>query len=78
MGTTLASAASDHELIQAVVAEMSQGIECALGFWMEQIEDALSDPQLTTLGRLYAVQAIVQQYRHSTTETGIRVDGYVA
>lgn len=78
MGTTLASAASDHQLIEAVVAEMSQGIECALGFWMGQIEQALSDPQLTTLGRLYAVRAIVLEYRHSTTETGIRVDGYVA
>jgi hypothetical protein len=78
VGTTLATAASDHELIEAVVAEMAQGIECALGFWMVQIEHALGDPQLTTLGRLYAVRAIVQKYRHSTTETGIRVDGYVA
>lgn len=78
MDTTLASAASDHALIEAIVAEMSQGIECALGFWMGQIENALGDPQLTTLGRLYAVRAIVQQYRHGTTETGITVDGYVA
>lgn len=78
MDTTLASAASDHELIEAVVAEMSQGIECALGFWMGQIENALGDPQLTTLGRLNAVRAIVQQYHHSSTETGITVDGYVA
>ena len=74
----MASVASDHELIEAVIAEMSLGIECALGFWMGQIEHALGDPQLTTLGRLYAVRAIVQQYRHSTTETGITVDGYVA
>lgn len=78
MDTTLASAASDHELIEAVAAEMSQGIECALGFWMGQIENALGDPQLTTLGRLNAVRAIVQQYHHSSTETGITVDGYVA
>ena len=76
--TTLASVASDHDLIEALVAEIAQGIDCALSFWMEQIENALHEPQLTTLGRLYAVQAIVQQYRHGTTESGIRVDGYVA
>jgi len=65
-------------LIEAVLAEMSQGIDCAAGFWIGQIEETLGDLQLTTLGRLYAGQAIVQQYRHSTTETGITVDGYVA
>jgi hypothetical protein len=65
-------------LIEAVINEMSEGIESAVGFWMEQIENALGDPHLTTLGRLNAVRAIVQQYRHSTTETGVGVNGYVA
>jgi len=50
-------------LIEAVVAEMSDGIECAVNFWMTQIEEALRDPRLTTLGRMNAVQEIVEQYR---------------
>lgn len=74
----MATVASDRELIQAVVAELSQGIESALGFWMGQIENALGDPHLTTLGRLNAVRAIVQEYRHGGKETGVGVDGYVA
>jgi hypothetical protein len=74
----VAIAASNRELIKAVVAEMSQGIDCALGFWMEQIENALGDPHLTTLGRLNAVRGIVQHYRNRATETGVAVDGYVA
>lgn len=74
----MATVASNRELIEAVVEEMSQGIECALGFWLGQIEHALSDPRLTTLGRLNAVRTIVQQYRQGATKTGVGVDGYVA
>jgi hypothetical protein len=74
----LATVASDRELIEAVVAEMSDGIDCALGFWIGQIENALGDPHLTTLGRLNAVRSIVQQYRNRATETGVGADGYVA
>ena len=74
----MASVASDRELIEAVVNEMSAGIECALGFWMGQIETALEDPRLTTLGRLNAIRAVMQEYRYSTVEKEVRVDGYVA
>ena len=74
----MASVASDRELINAVVAEMADGIDCAVGFWIGQIEDALLDPHLTTLGRLHAVRAIVENYRHTTTDAGTKVDGYVA
>jgi hypothetical protein len=78
VGTTLATAAADRALIEAVVAEMSDGIECAVGFWIAQIEGALQDPRLTSLGRLNAVQEIVKQYRRTTEELGASVDGYVA
>ena len=74
----MATAAADRALIEAVVAEMSKGIECAVDFWFGQIEGALRDPRLTTLGRLNAVQAIVKQYRTTTEELGPGTDGYVA
>lgn len=74
----MATVVSNRELIEAVAEEMSQGIECALGFWMGQIEHALGDPRLTTLGRLNAIRTIVQQYRQGSAATGVGVDGYVA
>jgi hypothetical protein len=74
----LATVTTDRELIEAVVAEMNAGIECAVDFWVAQIEGILQDPRLTTLGRLQAVQEIVKQYRNSTQESGIGSHGYVA
>ena len=67
-----------QQLIETIATEMSLGIDCAIEFWMGQIEQALDDPELTTLGRLYAVRAIVQTFRHQPTEMGSRADGYVA
>ena len=62
LGTALTSVATDRELIKAVIGEMQDGIERAVGFWMTQIEDALRDPRLTTLGRMNAVKEIVNRY----------------
>jgi hypothetical protein len=74
----LATLATDHALIEAIAAEMSQGINCAVNFWMARIEDALHDPTLTTLGRMNAVQEILRQYRHGSAEASGTCDGYVA
>jgi ubiquinone biosynthesis protein UbiJ len=74
----VATVASNRQLIEAVATEMSEGIDCAVEFWIGQIEQALDDPELTTLGRLYAVRAIVQTFRHQPTEMGFQADGYVA
>jgi hypothetical protein len=76
--TTLATVATDQALIEAVIAEMSDGIECAVGFWIEQVEHSLGDPHLTTLGRLNMVREIVKQYRLTTEGSRANVDGYVA
>lgn len=56
---------ANRELIEAVAAEVSNGIDRALSFWMNQIEDVLHDSRLTTLGRLQAVKDVVGLYRHS-------------
>ena len=58
----MATIATNRALIEAVAAEMSEGIDCAVSFWMTQIEAALLDPRLTTLGRIHAVQEIVKRY----------------
>jgi len=77
LGSFVASVVTADALIDAIVMEMSEGIDCAVSFWMNQIESALHDPSLTTLGRLNAVQAIVKQYRSSIDSRANR-DGNAA
>lgn len=55
---------ASRELIEAVASEVSTGIDRALNFWMDQIDDVLQDSRLTTLGRLQAVKDVVGNYRH--------------
>ena len=74
----MATVATDHALIEAIAAEMSQGINCVLNFWMLKIEEALHDPRLTTLGRMNAVHEVLQQYRRNSGEPGGAHDGYIA
>ncbi len=78
LGIALAAVASNRALIEAVAAEMSTGIEGALRFWMSQIEEALRDPGLTTLGRMHAVQEILNCYHRAYGNTGGPRDGYAA
>lgn len=77
LGKALASIASDQALIEAIAAEMSSGIECAVSFWMTRIQDALQDPRLTTLGRMHAIQEIMKQY-HAAESSKDGHDGYAA
>jgi hypothetical protein len=73
----VASVVTADALIDAIVMEMSEGIDCAVSFWMSQIESALRDPSLTTLGRLNAVQGIVKHHR-SSGESRANRDGNAA
>jgi hypothetical protein len=69
--------ATSRALIDAVASEMCEGIQRAVGIWITQIEDALEDPRLTTLGRLRAVQQIVTQY-HASGQPSEHNDGCAA
>jgi hypothetical protein len=73
----MATASTNEELIQAVAAEMSAGIQWAVGAWITEIEAALDDPHLTTLGRLRAVQEVVHRYRTAGKPLALR-DEFVA
>lgn len=52
--------------VDVVAAEMAQGVEAAVERWLAQIERALTDRELTTLGRLNAVQEILHDYKRLT------------
>lgn len=73
----LATVATEQAVIEVLAKEISDGIQNAVSLWMSQITDALQDPHLTTLGRLYAIQQIVSRY-HQTEGSRDSHDRYAA
>lgn len=61
----MATTSANRELVEAVALEMCAGIQWAVGAWITEIESALDDPRLTTLGRLRAIQEVVRRYRNA-------------
>ncbi len=55
--------AGTQQLVDAIAAEKILGLEIVVEAWMAQVEQALDDPKLTTLGRMYAVRDVVNRYR---------------
>ena len=51
------------QLVRVVADEMSRGVEIAVDRWMADIEKALDDHRLTTLGRMYAIRNVVERYK---------------
>ena len=65
-GTFLATTAVSTDIVDIIAGEMALGVDRAVEFWMSQIERALTDPHLTSLGRLSAVRGIVDDYKDVT------------
>jgi hypothetical protein len=59
----VATKAVHQDLVRVIAEEMAYGVETAVECWMTQIEAALIDTQLTTMGRMNAVHEIVQNYK---------------
>ena len=53
-----------EDFVNAVAAEMAAGVEAAVEWWMAQIEEAFQDTRLTTLGKMHAIQGILDRYKH--------------
>jgi hypothetical protein len=58
--------AVSRDVVDVIAEEMAWGVERAVEYWMSQIEQALTDRELTSLGRLYAVKDVVERYRSLT------------
>jgi len=69
----MASVAADVDVVKLLAAEMASGVERAVECWLAQVEHALTDTQLTTLGRLNAVREILDRYKSLTGKT--RLEG---
>ena len=68
----MATAAVHRDVVLAIAEEMTRGVQAAVDCWMTEIDLALSDNRLTTLGRLNAVREIVENYKHLTGQ--VRLD----
>ena len=62
----MAIAAVNHDLVLTIAEEMARGVQTAVACWMTEIDLALTDAHLTTLGRLNTVREIVENYKRLT------------
>ena len=60
-----AAAVPTNRFVEVVAAELACGVDRAVESWLAEIEGALKDQRLTTLGRTYAVQEIIARYKHA-------------
>ena len=65
----MASTAFNRDLVEVVAEEMAHGVKSAVDCWMTEIDLALSNTRLTTLGRLNAVREIVENYKYLTGQS---------
>jgi hypothetical protein len=68
----MSSATANADFVSLLAAEMASGVECAVECWLAQVEHALTDTQLTTLGRLHAVREILVRYKALTGKTKLQ------
>ena len=54
---------------------MAVGVDRAVECWMSQIEHALTDVHLTSLGRLNAVREILDEYKNLTGKVQLQGRG---
>jgi hypothetical protein len=70
MGSSYATVPADF--VSAVATEVAASVDTAVESWMAQVEAALLDARLTTLGRMNAVHDVLQTYKTLTGKTELR------
>ena len=68
----MATPAIPTDLVDIIASEMSVGVDRAVECWMSEIELALTDIHLTSLGRLNAVCEIVNEYKQLTGKAQLK------
>ena len=54
------------EWVDNIATELFRGVDTAVECWLAQIEEAATNQKLTTLGRMNAVQEILDRYKNLT------------
>ena len=60
-----------REIVDVIADEIASGVGRAVGYWISQVDEALNDANLTSLGRLYAAREVVEQYKSLTGKPGL-------
>ncbi|HXR16729.1 MAG TPA: hypothetical protein VN777_11075 [Terriglobales bacterium] len=68
----MATTAIPTDLVDVIAGEMAIGVERAVECWMSEIEQAVTDIHLTSLGRLNAVCEILNEYRQLTGKAQLK------
>jgi hypothetical protein len=68
----VATTAIPTDLVDVIAGEMAIGVERAVECWMSEIEQAVTDIHLTSLGRLNAVCEILNEYRQLTGKVQLK------
>jgi hypothetical protein len=71
--TVATTTAVPIDFVNLVASEMAQGVELAVERWLSQIDRAMADRELTTLGRLNAVQEILREYKTLTGKVQLKL-----
>ena len=71
----LSSTTISSDLVNMIAEEMASGVDRAVECWMSQIDEALTDARLTSLGRLQAVRQVVEKYKELTGKAQLRARG---
>lgn len=67
----MATLAVPRDTVGVIVDEMAWAVDRAVECWMSEMERALTDPRLTSLGRLAAVKEIVERYKRLTGKVAL-------
>jgi hypothetical protein len=57
---------TSQDFVNAIAVEVATKIDVAVESWMAEVENALNDPALTTLGRMNAAKDVLAQYKNLT------------
>jgi hypothetical protein len=71
----LGTAVIPTKVVEVIASEIAVGVDRAVECWMSQIEHALTDVHLTSLGRLNAVREILDEYKHLTGKAQLQGRG---
>ena len=60
------AAITSRDFVEVIAAKLASGIDVAVESWMAAVEHALTDPELTTLGRMNAAKEVLEGYKNLT------------
>jgi hypothetical protein len=63
-----------RDFVELIASQMAEGIESALQHWLSRVDDALHDYSLTTLGRMHAVEDILNESRQTLGNPQVEAD----